>query len=90
VQIRQASSHVSYIDLDQGIFSIRGRDLGCGVIPQRWRFGSVNTDDLQGNKDAGLSNNLAAELSILAIVVIVLLHGHANNVVHMIASRHFW
>jgi hypothetical protein len=44
---------------------------------------------MQSDKDSVLSNNLAAQLSVLAIVVIVLLHGHANNVVSMIASRYF-
>ena len=42
---------------------------------------------MQSETGGSLSNNLAAQLSILAIVVIVLLHGHANNVVHTIASR---
>jgi hypothetical protein len=42
---------------------------------------------MQSDTGGSLSNNLAAQLSISAIVVIVLLHGHANNVVHTIASR---
>jgi len=42
---------------------------------------------MQSDTGGSLSNNLAVQLSILAIVVIVLLHGHANNVVHTMASR---
>ena len=42
---------------------------------------------MQSDTGGSLSNILAAQLSILAIVVIVLLHGHANKVVHTIASR---
>ena len=44
---------------------------------------------MQSEKDGGLPSNLAALLSILTIVVILLLHGHANNLVSMVASRYF-
>jgi hypothetical protein len=45
---------------------------------------------MQSDKGGGLSTNLAVQLGILAIVVTVLLHGHGNSAVHMIASRYFW
>jgi hypothetical protein len=45
---------------------------------------------MQSDKGGGLSTILAMQLGVLAIVVTVLLHGHGNGAVRMIASRYFW
>jgi len=82
----RASSR-EYVDLDQGTFRFTGELWTQCHSPAIARFGPVSTDDHAERHKGSLSNNLAAQLSILAIVVIVLLHGHANNAVHTIASR---
>jgi hypothetical protein len=45
---------------------------------------------MQSDKSGRLSTNLAVQLGILAMVVIVLLHGHSHSAVSMIASQYFW
>jgi hypothetical protein len=45
---------------------------------------------MQSDKSGRLSTNLAVQLGILAMVVIVLLHGHGHSAVSMIASQYFW